>query len=225
MAEEKRVEFKKLIEQCIAFKEDIDYLEMHDVVLPEDKARMTKEQKELYEQKFQMKTSEDKIQQLLYDEYSLNRHSMLFDQMQDMIIRSRNGNLLGTLLVLKMKKHDFEDMRTIITSCLKNRAGREAIEEIGKHYPRLLKVTEKVAMESGEFKIINQACYIDGINVNKLAHAVIHLNDLEKLQEFGEDHAEDLSIRTRKMMSNHFKNMEASNYHCEEMIKTLNRKK
>ena len=116
-------------------------------------------------------------------------------------------------------------MTTIITSCLKNRAGREAIEEMGKHYPRLIKMTEKVAMQSADFKLINWACYIDGINVNKMAHAVVHLNDFDKLQEFGEEHAEDLSAHTRKMMSQHFQHMEKEGIHCDEIERTLHKHK
>ena len=92
--------------------------------------------------KFQLKTSEDKIQQMLYDEYRQNRHSVLFDQMQEEILKSRNGNLVGGLLLMKLKNHDLEDIGVIVHTCLKNRAGREMIEEVGKHRPRILRLVE-----------------------------------------------------------------------------------
>ena len=34
---------------------------------------------------------------------------------------------------------------------------------------------------SGNYNYINQACYIDGIRVNKMARAVMRLNNLDKL--------------------------------------------
>ena len=200
-------DFRKLIEQCVAFKEDIDFYEMKDVSFYDMNDKKSVEHEKAL---FALKTSEDKIQQIMLNEYRKNRHSILFDQMQEMIMESRNGNLIGGLLVMKIKQHDYEDMENIITRSLKHRAGREAIEEIGKHHPRLLKIVEKVAIQSNDYKLINFACYIDGINVNKLAHAVVKMNDMEKLQDFGEQHAEDLSIRTRKMLSHHFKEMESN---------------
>ena len=200
-------DFRKLIELCVAFKEDIDFHEMRDTSFYDMSDKKTVEHEKAL---FQLKTAEDKVQQLLLNEYRKNRHSVLFDQMQDMIMKSRNGNLIGGLLVIKVKQHDFEDMGNIITSALRHRAGREAIEEIGKHYPKLLKIVEKVSIQSGDYKLINFACYIDGVNVNKLAHAVVKMNDIDKLQDFGEQHAEDLSLRTRKMLSHHFKEMESN---------------
>lgn len=198
-------EFRKLIEQCMAFKEDIDFHEMKDVDYMDN---MSEEEKAL---KFKLKTNEDKVQQLLFDEYRQNRHSTLFDHMQSEVLKSRNGNLIGGLLLMKLKQHDFEDMETIIIKCMSFRAGREAIEEMGYNNPRILRLVEKTIIASGDFKLINFACYIDGINVNKLAHAVVKLNDLEKLQDFGEQHAEDLSIRTRRMLAHHYKHMEQGN--------------
>lgn len=201
-AEDKRVEFRKLIELCTAFREDIDFHEMQDV-------SMTNPNDETAKLKFQLKTSEDKVQQMLYDEYRQNRHSVLFDQMQEEIVKSRNGNLVGGLLLMKLKQHDLEDIDVIVHSCLKNRAGREMIEEVGKHSPRILRLVEKVVAKSKDFKFINFACYIDGINLNKMAQAVVELNDLDKLHEFGDQHAEDLSARTRKMLSQQFKQLES----------------
>ena len=198
---EKLIEFRKLLENCVAFREDIDFYEMKDVALTDDQSS------EEYKLKFQLKTSEDKVQQMLFDEYRNNRHSILFDRMQEAILKTRNGNLIGGLLLMKVKQHDFDDMETIITKCMSFRAGREALEEIGMHNPRILRLVEKTIMQSNNFKLINFACYIDGINVNKLAHAVIKLNDLEKLQEFGEQHAEDLSLRTRRLLAHCHKNM------------------
>jgi len=202
---DKMQEFRKLVEHCIAFKEDIDFHEMKDVTYTDN---LTEEEKNL---KFQLKTNEDKVQQLLFEEYRKNRHSTLFDQMQAEVLKSRNGNLIGGLLLMKVKQHDYEDMEAIVAKCLTFRSGREAIEEIGYNNPRILKIVEKAVMHSQDFKLINFACYIDGINVNKLAHAVVKLNDLEKLQEFGEQHAEDLSLRTRKMMSHCYKHMSHGN--------------
>ena len=105
--EEKRVEFRKLVEQCVAFKEDVDFQEMQDI-------DYNKTDSKEYELKFKLKTSEDKLQQMLYEEYKKNRHSILFDQMQEMILKSRNGNLIGGLLLMKIKQQDIEDLNKII---------------------------------------------------------------------------------------------------------------
>lgn len=198
---DKRVEFIKLIEMCMAFKEDIDYQEMQDVTMNDPNS-------EMYKLHFQLKTSEDKVQQMIYDEYRANRHSTLFQQMQDAIMRSRNGNLIGGLLLMKMKQHDLADFDKLIFACLKNRNSREMLEEVGNHNPKLLRMIERVVAQSNNFKMINYACYIDGININKMAHAVMKLNDIEALHDFGDQHAEDLSVRTRKMLSNQYKIME-----------------
>ena len=42
-----------------------------------------------------------------------------------------------------------------------------------------------------------------------MAEAVVKLGDIEKLQEFGDQHAEDLSARTRKLLSQHYRHMES----------------
>ena len=99
------------------------------------------------------------------------------------------------------------------------------IEEVGKHNPRILKLTEKVVIASQNFKMISFAGYIDGININKMAHAVMKLNDLEKLQEFGEQHAEDLSIRTRRMLNHHYKVMESGSTMDQDNIMQRYRRK
>lgn len=208
----KRKEFIELVKMCKAFKESIDFHEMQDItVLDKDS--------EEYKRLYALKTNEDKVQQLLYEEYKANKHSTLFDEMQDEIMKSRNGNLIGSLLLMKLKKHDLEDVDKIICACLKTMAGRETIEEAGKQHPNVLRLTERVVSESGNYKYMNQACYIDGINVNKIAKAVMGLNNLENLQDFGEEHVDDLSGKTRKMMSDHFKCLESGMHKDEVMVR------
>ena len=62
---QKRLEFRKLVEMCRALKEAIDFHEMQDVTI------MDKNSEE-YKNIYQLKTNEDKVFQLLHDEYHHN---------------------------------------------------------------------------------------------------------------------------------------------------------